>query len=131
MSGREAKVYAQPLVDLPGLPPPPTKGYWMAPTQRHVTSKGSGKEGRCELLCEKRTVGATTTKKNIYGKKLPPHTLEVRGGGVRGGTGGGTGGGVRGGDFLPTIKKKTFTQVLKDGKEVAYGGASLVWSCLV
>ena len=38
-----------------GTPPPP-KSCGIAPLPRHTTSKGSGEEGRCQLVCEtKRT----------------------------------------------------------------------------
>ena len=50
-----AKVQAEPFVGLPCLTPPPPKNYEIAPTQRHRTSKRSGKEGLCELVCEQRT----------------------------------------------------------------------------
>ena len=40
-----------PLVGLPCLTQPPTKSYGMAPTQRHITSKRSGKARRSKLVC--------------------------------------------------------------------------------
>ena len=45
-----AKVQVEPLVDLPCVTQPPTKSYyWSATTQRHMTSKRSGKEWRWPL----------------------------------------------------------------------------------
>ena len=41
------------LVDVSCLTQPPTKSYWIATTQRHLTSERSGKEKRCKLVCEK------------------------------------------------------------------------------
>ena len=36
-----------PSVDVPCSTPPPPKSYWVAPTQRHIASKRSGKKGQC------------------------------------------------------------------------------------
>ena len=44
-----------PLVDFPlfgTANPPPPRGCGTAPTRRHITSKRSGNEGRCKLVCE-------------------------------------------------------------------------------
>ena len=38
------------MVDLPCVTPPPPRSSWTAPTQRHITSKRSGKE--CKWVCK-------------------------------------------------------------------------------
>ena len=38
--------------DLPATVPP-TKSYWIATIERHITSKRNGKERQCILVCEK------------------------------------------------------------------------------
>ena len=53
MKGSSEKVFVDPLVDSPPLTPPPPKSYWIAPTQRHITSKRSGKEAQCKWCKER------------------------------------------------------------------------------
>ena len=55
----------EPLVDLPVLTQPPTKGYWITTTQRHKTSKRRGKERGCKLVCETRTAEGHCQSKNL------------------------------------------------------------------
>ena len=55
------KVQVEPVVHVPCVTPPPPKSYWMEPTQRHATSKRSGKEGRCQWACERRTARGRTS----------------------------------------------------------------------
>ena len=49
-SGELSEGAGGPLVDEPCLTPPPTKSDWIAPTQRHVTSRRSGNERRGEWV---------------------------------------------------------------------------------
>ena len=69
------------LVDLLLLPQPPPRSYWIATTQRELTSKRSGKEEQCKLLCEirrytlqKRAVRARTYGISAFRLALCIHT---------------------------------------------------------
>ena len=41
-----------PVADFPCFTPPTPKSYCIATTQEHISSKRSGKERRCKLVCE-------------------------------------------------------------------------------
>ena len=49
-----------PLVGSPLFDTATDQSYGIAPTQRHITSKRSGKEWRCEVVCETCTTKAVT-----------------------------------------------------------------------
>ena len=89
MKVSSAKVETDPVVHLPHVTLPPPEGHGMAPAQRHMTSKRSGREGRCELV---RPGGATTNGPNATS---PPAICQNSGGGQ-----GGIQPGVRGGGGL-------------------------------
>ena len=54
--GELSEAVGGPFGGLTCLPPPP-KGYWIPPTQRHMSSKRSAKEGQCKWVCGIRTDG--------------------------------------------------------------------------